>query len=274
MLGPVERASLRPVPRRPSGPVDAELATRHVLGVVPALDEPAARLLALVALAGRQRSEAAAEVEISVPEAGDALARARKALRRSMFPLPGSGWCGRAERLISDRLDDALEAPGPARLDVHLRNCARCVEHERRLVQATDAIASSFEEEHGKAQAPPAPEPSPAPALELVRTPPPRALPFGQPVRPAPGRELAPPPPAASAPAPAKPAVTPPPAALARAPEPRPESVPAQPAALAEERRRSLTLTGAVWGALIVLAVLLAVAAVALGVAGALGARL
>ena len=57
-----------------------------------------------------------------------------------MFPLPGSGWCERAERLISDRLDGALDTRDEARLDVHLRNCPRCVEHERRLVQATDAL--------------------------------------------------------------------------------------------------------------------------------------
>ena len=36
------------------------------------------------------------------------LARARKALRRTLAALPGSGWCERAERLISDRIDGAL----------------------------------------------------------------------------------------------------------------------------------------------------------------------
>ena len=59
-----------------------------------------------------------------------------------MAALPGSGWCERAERLISDRIDGALPERDEPRLDVHLRNCPRCVEHERRLVQATDALVA------------------------------------------------------------------------------------------------------------------------------------
>ena len=73
----------------------------------------------------------------------ESLARARKELRRTLAALPGSGWCERGERLISDRIDGALAAQDEARLDVHLRNCPRCVEHERRLVQATDALVTS-----------------------------------------------------------------------------------------------------------------------------------
>ena len=47
------------------------------------------------------------------------------------------------------------------RLDVHLRNCPRCVEHERRLVQATDALLAGV--------APLAPRPGPAlPPTELA----------------------------------------------------------------------------------------------------------
>jgi anti-sigma factor RsiW len=76
-------------------------------------------------------------------ELSDALARARKELRRSVATLGGSGWCERAERMISDRIDGALADGDTARLDVHLRNCPRCVEHERRLVQATDALVVS-----------------------------------------------------------------------------------------------------------------------------------
>ena len=83
------------------------------------------------------------------------LARARKELRRTLASLPGSGWCERGERLISDRIDGALAQRDEARLDVHLRNCPRCVEHERRLVHATDALVAG---------AAPAPAPS-APAL-------------------------------------------------------------------------------------------------------------
>jgi anti-sigma factor RsiW len=77
---------------------------------------------------------------IAEEELADSLARARKELRRTLAPLPGTGWCERSERLISDRIDGPLAERDEARLDVHLRNCPRCVEHERRLVQATDAL--------------------------------------------------------------------------------------------------------------------------------------
>ena len=46
--------------------------------------------------------------------------------------------------MISDRLDGRLEPPGPGRLAVHLRNCPRCVDHERRLAQAIDALVEDF----------------------------------------------------------------------------------------------------------------------------------
>lgn len=155
---------------------------------LPALDEPAATALGLVALCGSTRAETAEAVGLAPGDLGAALARARKLLRRSAFPLPGSGWCERAERLVSDRLDDALEPPGPARLEVHLRNCPRCVEHERRLVQATDAMVAAF--------APaPVPTPAAAPPLRVAGRPaarPPAALPFGEPVRPAPPRQSSP----------------------------------------------------------------------------------
>jgi hypothetical protein len=121
---------------------------------LPGLDESAALALALATLAGRSREEIAGEVGGNV---GEAIARGRKALRRSLFPLPGSGWCERAERLISDRMDGELVPPGDARLEVHLRNCGRCVEHERRLAQATDSLVASFVERH------PAPVPGTAP---------------------------------------------------------------------------------------------------------------
>ena len=72
------------------------------------------------------------------------LAAARKELRQTLSPLSGSGWCERAEGLISDRLDGAVGERDGRRLDVHLRNCPRCVEHERRLVQATDALLAGI----------------------------------------------------------------------------------------------------------------------------------
>ena len=165
----MERAPLRPVPSRPPSPVDPAEAIRHVAGELSTLDAPAAEALALVALAGRSRDELAGERGLSSEELAEALARARKALRRRLHPLPGSGWCERAERLISDRIDDALRDPGPARLAVHLANCSRCVEHDRRLIQAHDALVAGFVESvaptpEAQPQADAAPQPPEEPA--------------------------------------------------------------------------------------------------------------
>ena len=155
----MERAPLRPVPSRPPSPVDPAEAIRHVTAELSPLDAPAAEALALVTLAGRSRDEVAVQAGLPGEPLAEALARARKALRRRLHPLPGSGWCERAERLLSDRLDGALEDPGPARLEVHLANCPRCVEHERRLAQAQDALVAGFME--STTAPPPAAEPEP-----------------------------------------------------------------------------------------------------------------
>src|SRR3954453_13887053 len=128
----VEQATLRPVPLRPVGPVDPAEALAHVLAALPDLPEDAARALSLVEIAGRTRDKALEEMEISAGLLAELLYEGRKALRRSVFPLSASGWCERAERLVSDRIDGVLTPPGPARLDVHLRNCDRCVQHEPR----------------------------------------------------------------------------------------------------------------------------------------------
>jgi hypothetical protein len=141
----MEHAPLRPVPSRPTGPVDPGTAKRFVAAWLPGLSDDQATALALVALAGHAPTEAG----LSRAQAGATLAAARKELRRSLRRLPGSGWCERAERLISDCLDGELVEPNAARLDVHLRNCPRCVEHERMLVHATDALVAAFVEEHG-----------------------------------------------------------------------------------------------------------------------------
>jgi hypothetical protein len=226
---------------------------------LPGLDVDAARALAVVALAGRTRTEAAAIVDDDGELLAEALARGRKSLRRSMFPLAGSGWCERAERLVSDRLDGALDAKGAARLDVHLRNCPRCVEHERRLVQATDSLTASFEQAYG-VPTPAARTEAATPALAVVQPQPgPRVLPFGQPVRPA----L----PAPAEPAPAPATVEQPPATAAFKPKP---------AAVRRSLPKLPTLAPAttVWGVLLVLAVLVAAASVALAIAGALGASI
>jgi hypothetical protein len=158
----MDHAPLRPVPTRPTEPVSDPDAVRHVASQLPAAADRDRTALALVALAGHDRAEVARRLGVDGPELSASLARARKELRRTVQPLPGSGWCERAERLISDRLDDSLAAGDESRLDRHLRNCPRCVEHERRLVQATDALIASLP------AAPAAPFLAPAPDLVAV----------------------------------------------------------------------------------------------------------
>src|SRR4051794_12482437 len=136
----MEHAPLRPVPARPPGPVDPATAVREVRSWLPGADPLAAEALALVVLAERPRADVGISLDVSAEELGRQLAAARKELRQTLVTLGGSGWCERAEALISDRLDGVLAGTDVRRLDVHLRNCGRCVEHERRLVQATDAL--------------------------------------------------------------------------------------------------------------------------------------
>jgi hypothetical protein len=219
----MERAPLRPVPGRPSGPVPDAAAVTLVAAALPTLGERDRTALALVALAGTARPAVAMRLGIVDEELADSLARARKELRRTLAALPGSGWCQRSERLISDRIDGALAERDEARLDVHVRNCPRCVEHERRLVQATDALVS------GVVPAPGAPVVAPAakPAVEPVAKP---ELATVEPI--------------------AKP----------------PQATPA--------RRSSRELAAAIgWNALLVFAIVLALASLALALAGALGAQ-
>src|SRR3954452_16795650 len=168
MLGSfVEQATLRPVPLRPAGPVDPSDALAHVLAALPDLSEDAARALSLVEIAGRTRDSALDEMQVSAAALGQLLYQARKALRRSIFPLSASGWCERAERLLSDRIDGVLVPPGPARLDVHLRNCERCVDHERRLSQAREKLVREFIDLHPQS-AGAGPADRPAAALRVV----------------------------------------------------------------------------------------------------------
>jgi hypothetical protein len=218
----MERAPLRPVPGRPSGPIPDAAAVTLVATALPALEERDRAALALVGLAGTPRPAVAERLGIDAVQLADSLTRARKELRRTVAPLPGSGWCERAERQISDRIDGALAERDERRLDVHLRNCPRCVEHERRLVQATDALVAG---------AAPVPEP---PAL----------------VRMEPG---APPELTAVEPAPPGPA----------------------PVDQAPARRSARELASTIgWNVLIAFAIVLAIAALGLALAGALGAQL
>ena len=129
-------------PAVPSAPVSDAAAVDARRRRAPRAGERERTALALVALAGTARPAVAMRLGIGDEELAVSLARARKELRRTVAALPGSGWCERAERLISDRIDGALAERDEPRLDVHLRNCPRCVEHERRLVQATDALVA------------------------------------------------------------------------------------------------------------------------------------
>ena len=140
----MEGTPLRSVPVRPLHPVEPADAIAHVAGRLPELGTRERDALALVDLAGRSRADAARELALEQPILAEALATGRKALRRTLEALPAGGWCERAERLISDRLDGALVAPGGARLDAHLRGCERCETHERRLIQARDLLLSDL----------------------------------------------------------------------------------------------------------------------------------
>ena len=232
----MERASLRPVPQRPSAPVDPAAALAHVEGTLPGLDEAGRRALALVDLVGRTRPQVCAGTGIAEPDLADALARARKALRRAAFPLPGSGWCERAERLLSDELDGALADPGPRRLAAHLANCERCVEHERRLWQASDQLVATFDAAR-------APEPAPEPDPEPVEVPDPEPLRLVEVPAPAEPAEPEPAEPEPAMPVPATPE-------------------PAEPLPAAAESR--LSLRGVAWAASMAVAVLLAIVSLAL----------
>ena len=247
----MERASLRPVPQRPSGPVDPAAALAHVEAQLPGVDEVARQALSLVDLVGRSRPEACAATGIAAPDLAEALARGRKALRRAAFPLPGSGWCERAERLLSDELDGALEDPGPRRLAAHLANCDRCVEHERRLWQARDDLVMGFEAARTPAPEPEVadePDPEPVeladPELRLVEVPAPEAPPSEpEPAEPEPAQ------PEPAQPEPAEPEPV--------APGPM-EPEPTAPAAA------GFSLRGAAWAASMGVAVLLAIVSLAL----------
>lgn len=216
----MERAPLRPVPGPPSGPVSDAAAVALVAAAVPALSERDRTALALVGLTGTARPAVALRLGIAEEQLAESLARARKELRRTLASLPGSGWCERAERMISDRIDGPLAPRDEERLDVHLRNCPRCVEHERRLVHATDALVAGG----------------------LPAASPPALIPAGEPAAP-PGLTAI------------EPATT---ESAAR------EALPA----------RRLELAGVLsWNLLIVIAIVLALASLALVLAGALGAH-
>jgi len=234
----MEHAPLRPVPARPAGPLEPLAAERELAAWLPQLDPLAARALALVVLSERPRPEVAELLGVAEDEVAALLAGARKELRQTIVTLPGSGWCERAEELISNRLDGPLADRDARRLDVHLRNCARCVEHERRLVQATDALVSAL----GGAPR----TPVPTPPVEAV----PEAAPAPVPI----------PAPVPTAPAPATP--------------PSDEVVAAAAEVLVAARTRRQIAAAVVWNSMIAIAIVLMLATIALTIAGILGAHL
>jgi hypothetical protein len=253
----MERAPLRPVPARPAGPVDPAAAIREVVAALPALAPVEARALALVALADRPRPQVAGVLGIEEQELGVLLAAARKELRQTITPLGGSGWCERAEGLISDRLDGVVLERDARRLDVHLRNCPRCVEHERRLVQATDALLAGV--------APPAPRRGDA-------MPPTALVPLGDDVGPE-DEPAAPAPGASAAPAAGSSAAPGPPSSAAPGPAAG-DQIAAAAEVLVTTRTRRQLAAAVTWNAMAAIALILTIASIALIVAGILGAHL
>ena len=152
----MEGTPLRSVPARLPGPVDPAHALAVVERALPEIGPEARRALALVELVARSRADVAGETGADL---GRVRAEGRKALRRTVAQLPADGWCERAERLISDRVDGALSPAGVARLESHLRGCDRCVTHEQRLAQAHDRLVLAY-----LAAYPPARAATPAPA--------------------------------------------------------------------------------------------------------------
>ena len=168
ILTRMEGAPLRRVPSPPPSRVDPAEAIQHVAAELPGPRRPGRTRPSRWWRSPGARATRSSFTRAALSDEGlaESLARARKALRRRLHPLPGSGWCERAERLISDRLDDALADPGPARLEVHLANCSRCVEHERRLAQAQDSLVAGFVESRA-----PSPEPEAEPEDDSVEEP-------------------------------------------------------------------------------------------------------
>jgi hypothetical protein len=261
----MERAPLRPVPTRPAGPVDPAAAISEAAAALPTLAPLEVRAFALVALADRPRGQVAGVLGIEEDELGDVLAAARKELRQTITPLAGSGWCERAEGLISDRLDGPLADRDARRLDVHLRNCPRCVEHERRLVQATDALLAGV--------ARPAPRPGPPVPPTELEVPPSSLLPV--PVDNSAGDEAAVQDESAAQDealrqgAPDAPASTP----AAGAP-PSSDQIAASAEVLVAARTRRQLAAAVTWNAMIAIALVLTIASIALIIAGILGAEL
>src|SRR5439155_10619687 len=119
-------------------------AERVVFDALPELDAVPRRALALAVLAEVPRAGIASEIGLAGTELSAALARARKALRRTRAELGSGGRCERAERALSDRLDGALAPLEERFLDAHLARCARCRMHEGELAAALEELRAGF----------------------------------------------------------------------------------------------------------------------------------
>jgi hypothetical protein len=234
-----------------------------------------------VVLSEQPRGEVAEALGVAEDEVAALLAGARKELRQTIVTLPGSGWCERAEELISNRLDGPLADRDARRLDVHLRNCTRCVEHERRLVQATDALVVGLGGRPSPVVGTPAPlVAAPGGAAEESEDLGARADDGIEELAPPPGELGAPPDDrveeAATSDDRAEEAASlderaaPPLAAVA----PTEGQIAAAAEVLVAARTRRQIAAAVAWNALIALAVLLTLATIALTVAGILGAQL
>jgi hypothetical protein len=165
----MEGMPLRPLPARIPCSVNPVYALAQVEATLPGLQPETQRALALVDLGAGRRTQAASELGVAEAELSRLLASGRKALRRTLAPLPSGGWCERAERLISDRLDGALSPAGQARLEAHMSGCERCATHERTLIHAHDLLVESYLAAHSAPRPRAVPlEAVPAPELRVV----------------------------------------------------------------------------------------------------------
>src|SRR3954471_15122576 len=133
-----------PTARRPVA-TPRDRAERHVFERVPELGAVERRVLALLELCEVERDAVGAEVGIDEEALRVAVARGRKALRRSLAPLPAGGRgggarCERAELLLAGVTGRAERKW----LDIHLARCPRCVEHVALLEQALGELRASF----------------------------------------------------------------------------------------------------------------------------------
>src|SRR4051794_29719416 len=150
-------------------------AERHVFAALAELPAIERRVLALLELADADRAATARDTGLDEHGVRDAAARARKALRRARAPLAAGGRCEHAELLLSDRIDGALDWREGRWLDIHLDRCPRCVDHERLLDEARDALRASFatgEAEREEPEQPPTPRPEDGARLRVVPAPP------------------------------------------------------------------------------------------------------